>query len=143
MLHIRSSKGTYDAYYDALEILEHHAKISGNELRGNAHFFAGNLDILKRFLDIGFTVSFTGVITFTHDYDEFIRYAPLNMIMSETDAPFVAPVPHRGERNSPLYVSEVVKKIAEIRGEPLELVQKALLDNVLRNFPNIEQSIAS
>src|SRR3989344_6753889 len=117
MLHIRSSKGTQDAYNDALDILEHHAKINGDKLRGNAHFFAGDLDVLNRLLNIRFSVSFTGVITFTHDYDELISAAPLDMIMAETDSPFVAPVPHRGKRNSPLYVSEVVKKIAEIRNE--------------------------
>jgi TatD DNase family protein len=134
MLHIRSSKGTYDAYVDALEILEHYSQISGKKLRGNAHFFAGNLEILKRFMDIGFTVSFNGVLTFTHDYDEFVKTVPLSMIMSETDTPFLAPVPYRGERNSPLHIPLVVSKIAEIRGESLETVKKALVDNALRNF---------
>lgn len=139
MLHIRSSKGTFDAYHDALEILEHHAHISGNTLKGNAHFFAGDLSILRRFLAIGFTVSFTGVITFTQDYDELVRYMPLDMIMSETDAPFVAPVSHRGERNSPLYVPEVVKRIAEIKKEPLEKVKTALISNVLRHFLSVAE----
>ncbi len=137
MLHIRSSKGTQDAYGDALDILEHHAKTSGHKLRGNAHFFAGDMDILRRLLFIGFTVSFTGVITFTRDYDEFIKYAPLHAIMSETDAPFVAPVPHRGKRNSPLYVPEVVSRIAEIKGEDLETVKKAMISNALQQFPSI------
>ncbi len=139
MLHIRPSKGTYDAYLDALDILEHHSKLSGGKLRGNTHFFAGDMDILKRFLAIGFTVSFTGVITFTHDYDELIKYTPLDMLMSETDAPFVAPVPYRGQRNSPLYVPEIVRKIAEIRGELLETVKKAVIDNVLRHFSSVAQ----
>ena len=134
MLHIRSTKGALDAYDDALGILEHHAKISGDKLKGNAHFFAGDLEILKRFLAIGFTVSFTGVITFTVDFDELIRFTALDMILSETDAPFVAPVPHRGKRNSPLYVPEVVKKIAEIRGESLDMVKKALISNTERQF---------
>lgn len=134
MLHIRPSKGTQDAWDDALVILEHHAKTSGGELRGNAHFFTGDMDVLKRFLAIGFTVSFTGVITFARDYDELIKYAPLEMIMSETDAPFVPPVPHRGKRNSPLYVPEVVKSIAEIRGDDVEVVKKAMLVNVKRVF---------
>ncbi|HEY4508740.1 MAG TPA: TatD family hydrolase [Candidatus Paceibacterota bacterium] len=134
MLHIRPSKGTQDAYLDALDILEHHSKISGGKLRGNAHFFAGDTNVLRRFLAIGFSVSFTGVITFTHDYDELIKYTPLDMLMSETDAPFVAPVPHRGKRNSPLYVPEVVKKIAEIKNESFEVVKKAMIDNVSRHF---------
>jgi TatD DNase family protein len=134
MLHIRAQKDTYDAYADALDILEHHAKQAGSKLRGNAHFFAGDMKILKRFLDIGFTVSFTGVITFTTDYDEYVRYTPLHMIMSETDAPFVAPVPYRRQRNSPLYVPEVVKKIADIRGESFEYVRKTLVQNAINHF---------
>ena len=67
MLHMRSSKGSQDAYEDGLEILESYHKKSGGKLRGNAHFFAGNMDTLKRFLALGFTVSFTGVLTFTTD----------------------------------------------------------------------------
>ncbi len=137
MLHVRPSKGTMDAYLDTLDILEHHAKLSGNKLKGNAHFFAGDKDILKRFLDIGFTVSFTGVLTFTSDYDELVRYTPLDMIMAETDAPFVAPVPYRGQRNSPLYVPEVVKKIAELKAHSYKGVKEVLMANVLRNFPQI------
>ena len=139
MLHMRPSRGTYDAYNDALDILEHHAKVSGSKLRGNSHFFAGDVGVLRRFLDIGFTASFTGVITFAQDYDELVRYVPTDMIMAETDAPFVAPVPYRGQRNSPLYVVEVAKKIAEIRDQPLETVKTALVSNALRYFPQTFQ----
>ena len=149
MLHIRPQKGTMDAYHDALEILENYGgnNYGGNasvrelhrgeasvKLRGNAHFFVGDLDVLQRFLALGFTISFTGVITFTHDYDEVIRQVPLEMIMSETDAPLVAPVPYRGKRNSPLYVPEVVKKIVELRGEDFEVVRKQMVENALRVF---------
>ena len=63
--------------------------IAIEKLRGNVHFFVGDLDILQEFISIGFTVSFTGVITFARDYDEIVQTAPLNMIMSETDAPWV------------------------------------------------------
>ncbi len=137
MLHIRSSKNSEDAYLDALNVLEHHYKISGDSLKGHAHFFAGSVEVLKRFLDIGFTASFTGVITFTSDYDELIKYIPMDMILSETDSPFVAPVPHRGKRNSPLYVKEVVKRISEIKNEDEEVVKKALISNTLRAFPSV------
>ena len=130
MLHIRPSKGSQDAYLDALQILE------GKNTRGNVHFFAGDLDVLKRFLDIGFFVSFTGVITFIRDYDELVKYVPRDRIMSETDSPLVAPLPYRGKRNSPLYVPEVVKKIACIRGEDVETVEDELLANA-RNMFNI------
>lgn len=122
------------AYLEIIEILESlNTKYEG-KLRGNIHFFAGSLEIAKRFWAIGFTTSFTGVITFARDYDEVIKNAPLNMIMSETDAPFVAPAPYRGKRNEPSYVQEVVKKIAEIRGEDLEMIEKVLVENACRAF---------
>jgi len=123
MLHIRN------AYEDALAVLKAHAKV-----KGDVHFFAGDWNIAKQFLDFGFTLSFTGVITFTHDYDEVIKKAPLDMLLSETDAPYVAPVPYRGKRNEPAYVVEVVKKIAGIRGEPLVKVQEQLATNARRVF---------
>lgn len=142
MLHIRSSKGTEDAYNDALTILGHHANISGNLLKGNVHFFAGSAEVLKRFLAIGFTVSFTGVITFTDDFNELIKSTPLSSIMAETDSPFVAPVPHRKERNSPEYVSFIVEKIAEIRGEPVEVIKEAIMANIKTCFPRVFAPIA-
>ena len=131
MIHAR------DAYKELLEILEPIKEVelplgsSTSKLRGNIHFFAGNVEVAKRFFDIGFTISFTGVITFTHDYDEVIKSAPLEMIMSETDSPYLAPVPYRGKQNEPSYVSEVVKRIAEIRGEDEETVRVALVKNAL------------
>ena len=131
MLHIRNNPKdkTHDAYMDSLELLKKYAKV-----RGDVHFFAGDWDIAKMFLDFGFTLSFTGVITFTHDYDEVIKNTPLDMIMSETDAPYVAPVPYRGKRNEPLYVREVVKKIAEIKNLTEEEVAKAIIENARRVF---------
>lgn len=120
MIHARNS------YVEILEILEPMDGISGN-----IHFFAGNLEEAKRFINIGFTLSFTGVITFVRDYDEVIKNVPLNSIMSETDAPYVSPVPYRGKRNEPSYVNEVAKKIAEIREEDPELVRGALVQNAL------------
>jgi TatD DNase family protein len=98
------------------------------------HFFAGNWQEAKGFLDFGFTLSFTGVITFTHDYDEVIRNTPLDMIMSETDTPYVSPVPYRGKRNEPVYVKEIVKKIAEIKNLPEVEVAQAIVANAKRMF---------
>ena len=125
MIHARN------AYEEILQILEPMKKEHGEKLRGNVHFFAGNWETAQRFISIGFSLSFTGVITFASDYDEVIKNAPIDKIMSETDAPYVAPTPHRGKRNEPSYVSEVVKRIAEIRGENLELVGEALVNNAL------------
>lgn len=123
MLHIRN------AYSDALEILKEHSRV-----KGDVHFFAGNWQEAKAFLDFGFTLSFTGVITFTHDYDEVIRNTPLDMIMSETDAPYVTPTPYRGKRNEPSYVKEIVKKIAEIKNLPEDEVAKTIIANTKRVF---------
>lgn len=129
MLHIRNGKKGEDAYSDALEVLKAQAKVSGD-----VHFFAGNINVAKKFIELGFRLSFTGVVTFTKDYDEVIRNIPLNMIMSESDAPFVAPAPYRGGRNEPSYVIEVVKKIAEIRGEEEAMVSGQILKNAKELF---------
>ena len=123
MLHIRN------AYDDALEVLKAHAKV-----KGDVHFFAGDWNTAKKFLDFGFALSFTGVLTFTHDYDEVIKNAPLDMLLSETDAPYVSPVPFRGKRNEPAYVTEVVKAIARIKSEPLERVAAQIFENARRVF---------
>ena len=133
MLHIRNplpqSSSEASAYDDALEIIRTHAKV-----QGDVHFFAGDWAMAKKFLDLGFTLSFTGVITFTHDYDDVIKNAPLDSILCETDAPYVTPVPHRGKRNEPAYVIEVVRAIAKIRGEDFEIVSRQLLVNTQRVF---------
>jgi len=79
-------------------------------------------------------LSFTGVITFTDAYDKVIEETPLEMIMTETDSPYVTPVPYRGARNEPVYVREVVKKIAAVKGMPEEEVAKAIVSNGKRVF---------
>ena len=133
MLHIRPADAKAlagkHAYKDAYEILKTHSKV-----KGDVHFFAGTWEEAQMFLSLGFTLSFTGVITFTHDYDEVIKNTPLDMIMSETDAPYVSPVPHRGKRNEPLYVKEVVKRIAEIKNLPETEVAEAIIRNARRVF---------
>lgn len=134
MLHGRPSKGTMDAYEDMLHILENAKKKHGTRLRGNAHFFVGSIDIAERFVQLGFTMSFSGVITFTKDYDDVVRYLPLTMIQAETDSPYATPAPFRGKRNSPMYVQEVVAKIAVLRNEPFEEVRVQLLENAKRIF---------
>lgn len=133
MLHIRNlpigRQVVQGSYFDTIDLLKEHAKV-----KGDVHFFAGTWEEAKAFLDLGFTLSFTGVITFTHDYDEVIRNTPLDMIMTETDSPYVAPVPHRGKRNEPIYVKEVVKKIAEIKNLPETEVAEAIIKNAKRLF---------
>lgn len=129
MLHVRATQGTMNAYEDALALVKSHAKVVGD-----VHFFAGDWSIAKQFLDIGFTLSFTGVLTFTHDYDEVVRNTPLDMLLSETDAPYITPVPHRGTRNEPAYVIEVVRAIARIKGVGEEDAAGQILKNIRRIF---------
>lgn len=128
MIHARPSKGSMDAYEDVLDILE------GKSVKANFHFFVGDLNIAKRALEMGFTMSFDGPITFARDYDEVIKFLPIESIMTETDAPFAAPVPYRGKTCEPYMVKEVVKKIAEIKGMDEGVAAKAIFDNAKRVF---------
>ncbi len=135
MLHLRHSvDGMDDVYDDAFNILESYIVNRESVLRGNLHFFAGSLEWAKKFIGLGFTISFTGVVTFTRQYDEIIKNIPLDKIHAETDSPFVAPIPYRGKRNEPTYMIEVAKKIAEIRGEDFEKVRIQLLKNARKVF---------
>jgi TatD DNase family protein len=134
MLHIRDVKGSMEAYEDAIAVLKAHAKVLGN-----VHFFAGTYDIAKQFWDMGYTTSFTGVITFAKEYDEVIRNAPLEMLHAETDAPYVAPVPFRGHRNEPLHVREVYRKIADIRGQDLPAGEAGAEETRIQLLKNAER----
>lgn len=137
MLHIRDrDKSLADAHRDTLAILLKRKEIEGSRLRGNVHFFSQTIDIAREYFALDFSISFTGVITFTREYDEVIRLTPLDRIMSETDCPYATPAPYRGKRNEPIFVEEVVKKIAEVRNEDFETVRKALIQNALRMFIN-------
>jgi TatD DNase family protein len=137
MLHIRPEQGTMTAYDDALTILKEY-KNAAPLLSGTAHFFAGDERIAKEFLALGFYISFSGVITFVKDYESVVAFVPLDRILSETDAPFATPVPYRGQRNEPAYVTEIVKKVAEIKGLPLETVGAELLKNAKDLFTKLE-----
>jgi TatD DNase family protein len=140
MLHLRDAekyKGLafegqafVSAFEEAYEILKEYK----GQVRGNVHFFTGKLEMAQKFIDLGFTISFVGLITYIQDFDKIIKNVPLESLQAETDAPYVPPVPHRGERNEPSYVIEVYKKIALIRGEDPELVRLQLLENAKRVF---------
>ena len=127
MLHLRNNKDGQgrNAYNDAYEILKTEAKVSGN-----VHFYAGTYEQAKKFFDLGYTVSFTGVITFAKPYEELIQQVPLEMIHGETDSPYVAPVPYRGQRCEPWMVKAIYQKIAFLKNLNEEEVRKQLLKNV-------------
>ncbi|MFA5838776.1 MAG: TatD family hydrolase [Candidatus Paceibacterota bacterium] len=122
-----------DAYDDILDILNSYKKENPN-LKGNIHFFVGDKNIAKKFFDIDFAISFSGVITFTNDYNETIEYAPIEKIMPDSDSPFVAPAPFRGKRNEPIYIKEIVKKIAEIKKLDIEVTKKQMVRNAVNTF---------
>jgi len=131
MIHCRPSLGTMDAYEDILEILQNYKE---KNVRGDVHFFVGNKDIAQKFLDLGFYMSFTAVITFTNDYDEVIKFLPMDKIMTETDSPYVAPKSVRGQRNEPANVKAVVERIAEIKNLSVEEVKIAVRQNARKLF---------
>ena len=112
---------------------------------GVVHSYTGSLDEAKQFLNLGLYLGFNGIITFPPSrkategqvpgmYDEIVRYAPLDQILLETDAPYLTPEPYRGKRNEPLYVIEVAKKIAELKNIFLDEVAAATTENCKRLF---------
>lgn len=133
MVHCRPSAGTLDAYEEIHEVLSVYQK-KGGLPTFNMHFFAGDWPLAQKFLALGGYLSFPGVITFSDQYNEVVRNAPLDRLMSETDAPFAAPVPFRGQRNEPSYVKYVAEKIADLRPEPREEVLSALVQNAQKFF---------
>jgi TatD DNase family protein len=114
-----------DAHDDMLAIL------SAHKLRVPVvmHFFTGSGELAQQYLDLGCYLSFPGPVTYTDMYDDSIRVAPLEKILIETDAPFAAPVPYRGKRNEPVYVQEVAKKVAAVKGLSPEEVMSATTQN--------------
>lgn len=134
IIHARPRKGTQDAYRQLIDILRSYKAEHGDRLRGDVHFFVGGVDKARALLELGFTLSFTAVLTFARDYDEVVRFAPLDEILTETDAPYVAPARIRGQRNDPTSIPDVVEAIAGIRGEDPESVRAALLANASRLF---------
>lgn len=122
MIHCRN------AFADLTDILTIHRSLL-NAPPGIIHFFAGTVEDAKKLLDLGFSFSFGGVLTFVRDYDDVVRYIPLERIVLETDAPYITPVPHRGNRNEPAYVVETAKKLAELKARSYEEIAKQTFEN--------------
>ncbi len=116
-----------EAHGDALKIL----KTEGKNLRGVMHCYSGSLEMAKELWKMGWLTGFDGPLTFKNSakLPEIVKAAPREMILIETDAPYLAPVPNRGKRNEPAFVVDVAKKIAEIRGETLEDVARYTTEN--------------
>jgi TatD DNase family protein len=93
---------------------------------GVIHCFSGDYNLAEKYFALGLKISFTGLITFVDKWDEVIQKAPIDKMMVETDAPYLAPVPYRGKRNEPLYTKKVLEKISEIRGEDYEKIEEEI-----------------
>ena len=109
-----------DAHGDALKIL----KSEGKNLRGVLHCYSGSLEMAREVWKLGWLIGIDGPITFKNSakLPEIVKAAPREMILLETDAPYLAPMPNRGKRNEPSYLLDIAKKVAELRGETLEEV---------------------
>ncbi|HEY5221072.1 MAG TPA: TatD family hydrolase [Candidatus Paceibacterota bacterium] len=132
MVHCRN------AFEDLIEFLKPHAE---DLTPGVIHFFTGTPDDANRLLDMGFSFTFGGAITFPPRkgmvygaYDEVIKLIPIENILSETDAPYVAPAAFRGKRNEPAYVVETVARLAELKGVSRDVMKAQIWANAQRIF---------
>lgn len=110
MVHCRN------AFPDLINILRANKSKLMRNYPGIAHFFTGTIEDAKALMELGFYFSFGGVTTFTRDYDEVLKAVTLERILLETDAPYVSPVPFRGKRNEPAYISYTAQAIAKVFG---------------------------
>ena len=132
MLHVRSFKSG-DAHRETLDILGEKEQELGKPLHVNFHFFTETPDIAREIVKRGYYVSFPGVITFAN-LDTTVASVPLDRIMTETDSPYAAPVPHRGKLATPLMIREMVKKIAQVHKVDEETVRKQVIENAHQLF---------
>jgi len=127
---------TRDAEEDTMDILN---QFKG-KVKGIIHCFTGTKDLADKALDMGFNISISGVVTFNkaEELRQTVKSLPLDRIHVETDAPFLAPVPFRGKKNTPAYVVHVAAKVAEIKGVSLEELCTQTRENALNMFTKIK-----
>jgi TatD DNase family protein len=122
---------TREATDDTFAILKEAAGIEGV-----FHCFTGDSAMARRALDIGFYLSYAGIVTFpkASDLRDTIKMVPSDRLLVETDSPYLAPVPHRGKRNEPAYVGRVLESLAAVRGEPAAALEAQVTVNFVRLF---------
>jgi TatD DNase family protein len=127
VVHTRSSAD------DTLRILREEG---AGDVGGVMHCFTETWDVASAALDLGFHISFSGIVTFKNatELKDVARKVPLERMLIETDSPYLAPVPFRGKRNQPAFVRHVAEEIARLRGEPLDDIARATTDNFFRLF---------
>ena len=126
---------TRDAEDDTIEILEEFR----GRVRGMFHCFTGTIKLAEAGLDLGYNISFSGIITFktAGDLREVVKRVPLDRMHVETDAPFLAPVPMRGKKNTPSFIVHTAKKIAELKAVSETELSELLKNNTRRLFPKL------
>jgi TatD DNase family protein len=122
-----------EAHQETLEILKSE---KAEKCGGIIHCFSGDYEMAKECIEMGFYISIPGTVTFknTGGFQEIIKRLPLESLLIETDAPFLAPVPFRGKRNEPSYVRYTAQKVAEIKKISFEKVAEATTENALRVY---------
>ena len=134
IIHCRPSDNSENAWDDCLSLIGQHWKSTG--LGGILHCFTGTLEHARRGLDLGFMISFAGNITFpkAQNIRDAAQIVPLDRMLIETDSPYLAPIPHRGQRNEPSFVTEVATQIASLRALSPAEVGLQTARNFLRFF---------
>jgi TatD DNase family protein len=126
---------TREAEPETIEILR--AEWAGSGLPGVMHCFSGSLQLAQQAIELGFSISFSGILTFkkADDLKAVAKEVPLDRLLIETDCPFLAPVPYRGKRNEPAYVVEVARCLAGLRELSLEEIATITSSNFANVFP--------
>jgi TatD DNase family protein len=134
IIHCRPSDNSENAWDDCLKMIAEHWTSTG--LAGILHCFTGSVDHARSALDLGFMISFAGNITFpkAQPIRDAAQMVPLDRMLIETDAPYLAPIPHRGQRNEPAFVREVARQIGELRNLPAEEIGSRTAQNFYRFF---------
>jgi TatD DNase family protein len=115
-----------------IELIEKH---QDGRLKGIFHCFNGSLEQCKKVVELNFLMGLGGVISYKNaKLDDMVKWMPIEHMVLETDAPYLAPVPYRGKRNESAYIPEIARKIAEIRAEPVEYIEKRTTINALKLF---------
>ena len=128
---------TRNAEKDTINCIE--KAVKKHSTKGLIHCFTSTMELAKKVLDEGFYISFSGIITFkkVDDLIDVVKYVPLDRILVETDAPFLAPMPFRGKRNEPSFVTHTLKKIAEIKKKKVEDMAQITTNNFFNLFSNL------
>lgn len=135
ILHLRDRHNLRDVFPDVVSILREESADSPDRLRGIFHCFTGTPAQAGEARSLGFLVGLGGVLTFKNSgLDETVRSVPMEQIVLETDAPYLAPEPYRGKRNEPSYVGYVASKLAEVKEISIEEVGRRTSQNALECF---------